>query len=463
MIALRMPPLHASPSALLRSGLRWLKRPGQSVVAREPIAVCSVRLRAPPGVDLPLPEEQHDLQVVLGAPEAGMLGAVRSHLSRGGFQDLIGQDQWDAGETIAELEGTGPPGDLVPLVLAGRRGFESGEGRGGLLVGWHDRARAFWPGEAARAHGTVLSLGTCEQTTLYRGDDRAFLPWFSRAPGPAQIVWVSDERTVHSSAVLLQHLRRTADQARAIAASVHAWMGEVAGAASFPAFEGGATSNVRRSRWPESQDLLFAQHLLSEALSASPIVEGTDLLTNDGVVLGGPPDAIALSMGSELSPHFRHRTTGFTIAIHGFRFGTFVGERVRDWLRRDFERVRRTVADVERDHTALVDEISRRTGASVLLQNIIATSPADRISNYGWLGDAFRESAPVACNEMNSMVAGLAKHPSVAVIDADAVAAEVGVRHCPDRNHASRELVEALQSEIHHVLRERHVAGFLLT
>ncbi len=107
--------------------------------------------------------------------------------------------------------------ELLPLILAGRRGFESGEGRGSLLAGWHERVRAFWPGEGkADRYGTVLSLGTCEQNAIFRGDDTAFLPWFARASGPAQLVAVSDERCVHSAAVLLQHLRRTPAEAMAI-------------------------------------------------------------------------------------------------------------------------------------------------------------------------------------------------------------------------------------------------------
>jgi len=71
----------------------------------------------------------------------------------------------------------------------------------------------------------VLSLGTCEQTAIFRGEDMAFLSWLGRAPGPAQIV-VAAEHCVHSSAVLLQHIRRTPADALAITAAVQGWLGE---------------------------------------------------------------------------------------------------------------------------------------------------------------------------------------------------------------------------------------------
>jgi hypothetical protein len=461
---LRMPVLHASPFGLQRSGLHWLRRSGEVVAAREPVAVCNVRLLPSSDVErpIPFPEEQSDVQVVLTSPAAGRM-VLRDELSRGGYADLVASDTWDDRSVVASIEAETDPGDLVPLVLAGRRGFDGGEGRGGLLPGWHERVRGFWQGPGSGRFGTVLSLGTCEQTGVFRGPDMAFLSWFARAPGPAQMVWVSDERTVHSSAVLLQHLRRTPAEAGAITEAVQGWIRErmsPTGPGAFPAFEGGPAGGALLGRWPETQNVLFAMYLLGEAVGASPILDRTQLLTRDGLVEQGPPDAVALSLGSEFAPHFRHRTTGWIIAIHGFRFGQFIGPGAVEWLRRDFERVHRTVADVERDLSALADEVTARTGAALLVQNSIASSATDRIANYAWLGDAFSESVAVRSGEANLMLAGLTRHPGVSVVDSDALAAELGVRHCPDRFHASRELVEAQQGEVHRILRERGIPGF---
>jgi hypothetical protein len=464
MIDLCMPRLHASPFGLQRSGLQWLRRSGEAVAARDPIAVCNLRLLASrqPGPSLPFPEEQNDVQVVLASPAAGRL-VRRDDLSRGGYADLVPTDDWDDRSPVASIDEAGDPAELVPLVLAGRRGFDGGEGRGGLLPGWHERVRGFWQGQGTGRFGTVLSLGTCEQTGVFRGADMAFLSWFVRAPGPAQLVWVSDERTVHSSAVVLQHLRRTPPEARAITEAVRSWIGErlsPAGPGAFPAFEGGEVAGPPRGRWPEAQDVLFAMYLLGEAVGRSPILERTQVLTRDGLAEQAPPDAVALSMGSEFAPHYRHKRTGWLVAIHGFRFGQFIGPGAVEWLRRDFERVPRTVADAERDLAALADEVTRRTGAALLVQNSIASSAADRVANYAWLGDAYAESVAVSCTEANLMLGGLTRHAAVSVIDSDAMAAELGVRQCPDRFHASRQLLEAQQGEVHRILRERGVPGF---
>jgi len=463
MNELRLPALSARPFNLLRSGLQWLRRSGDHVDAREPVAVCHLRLSGPRDAPtLPMAEEQHDLQLVLAARIAGTV-QYRANLSRGGYQDLIGSAEWDAGTIVGSIDAPDGNGELMSLVLAGRRGFENGEGRGGLLAGWHERARAFWEGNGAGRFGTVLSLGTCEQTVVFRGEDMAFLSWFARAPGPAQIVAVADERCVHSSAVLLQHLRRTPAEAQAITAAVHDWLGErmrQLDLHSFPAFEPDAASGALAGRWPAAQDLLFALHLLGESVGTCPILEGSEMLTRGGLVQQGPADAITLSLGSELVPHYRHRRTGWLIAIHGFRFGPYIGPGLTEWLRRDFEPVRRTVANMQQDLAALAAEVMARTGAVLLVQNLVASSALNRISNYSWLGEAFDQCLPVISTEANLMLGDLTRSPNVSMIDSDALAVALGVNHCPDGAHASGELLEAQRREIHRILRERRIPGF---
>jgi hypothetical protein len=459
-----MPALLADPARLRRSGLKWLRGSGSSVKAREPLAVCYVRLSDSSGGERPVPlrEEQNDLQVVL-APSVDCTVTYPDALSKGGYQDMVEGGEWRAGELVAHAESSQGSEALLPLVLAGRRGFENGEGRGNLLAGWHERVRGFWVGTGTGRFGTVLSLGTCEQTAIFRGEDMAFLSWFARAPGPAQVIAVSDERCVHSAAVVLQHVRRTPAEAQAITEAVYQWIGEricTGDATAFSAFTSDAARGTLQGRWPASQDVLYALHLLAEAVGTSPILERTEVITDRGITEVNPPDAVALTLGSEFSPHFRHKRTGWIIAIHGFRFGPFIGPGFAEWLRRDFEPVTRTVADSQRDLAALADEVKERTGAMLLVQNLIASTAADRVSNYAWLGDAFNESVSVLGNEANLMLSDLTRHHSIAMIDSDALAAELGVRQVPDRFHASGELVEAQRSEIQRVLREYKIPGF---
>jgi hypothetical protein len=461
---LRLPAMSARPLGLLRSGLRWLHQSGDQVKAREALAVCHLRLsgsriRQP---DLPLAEEQHDLQAVLASRSAGTL-ELQADLSRGGYQDLLGSTDWDEGTSIGSIDGAAGGAGIEAMVLAGRRGFENGEGRGGLLAGWHDRVRAFWQGDSDSEFGTVLSLGTCEHTGVFRGEDMAFLSWFARAPGPAQIISVADERCVHSSAVLLQHLRRTPAEAMAITEAVQRWLSErmaQLSPESFPALQASAAQGRLGGRWPQTQDLLFALLLLEEAVGTCPMLERTEVLTRQGAVRLNPPDAIALSLGSELAPHFRHRRTGWMIAIHGFRFGPYIGSGIADWLRREFEPVRRSVADMQRDLAALAEEIGTRTGAVLLVQNLVASSAINRVANYAWLGDSFGDSSAVVNTEANLMLSALTQAANISVIDSDALAADLGVDLVPDGSHAARELLQAQRQEYHHVLRERQIPGF---
>ena len=461
MSVLTLPPLSVNAARLSRSGFRWLQPDGSQVGARMPIAACYARLSAG-DARIPLSEEQNDLQVVLAPRDACQI-AYREGMSKGGYQDAVGIGDWRAGEAIASADTLQDPSVLLALVLAGRRGFESGEGRGSLLAGWHERVRGFWEGTGQGRFGTVLALGTCEQTAIFRGDDMAFLSWFARAPGPAQIIAVGDERCVHSSAVVLQHLRRTPADAMAITEAVHAWMaGRMSHAPpeSFPAFAPEAARGTLRGRWPQAQELSFALHLLTEAMGTTPILQRSEVITGAGIRELDPPDVIAMTLGSEVAPHYRHKRTGWIIAMHGFRFGPYIGPGISDWLRRDFEPVKRSVADMQRDLAALADEVKARTGARLLVQNLIASSMTDRIPNFAWLGEAFDECVPVLANEANLMLGDLTRHHSIDMIDSDAIAAELGVRHCPDRFHAAGELLAAQRDETHRVLRECATPGF---
>ena len=460
MSELVLPKLSASPARLHRSGLKWLKPAGASLRAREPLASSYLRLAGPAGGRTPLPEEQNDLQVVLAPEQAGAV-TFRDGLSFGGYRNLVEAGEWRAGEVVAHAAGEAG-GGLAAMVLMGRRGFESGEGRGSLLAGWHDKVRASWQGSGTGRFGHVLALGTCEQNAVFRGEDMAFLSWFARAPGPVQISSVSDERCVHSSAVLLQHVRRTAAEAAAITEAVIDWVNARTrglGAGAFPAFQP-AARGVLAGRWPEAQEISFALHLLAEAVGTSPILERTEVISSRGILELDPPDVIALTLGSEVAPHFRHRKTGWVIAMHGFRFGPFIGPGVADWLRRDFEPLPRSVDDTRRDLAALADEVHARTSGTLLVQNMVASAAADRVSNFSWLGDDFARSLPVLGNESNLMLQDLTRSHAIAMLDSDALAAELGVNSVPDRFHASLELVEAQRTEVHRFLRESSIPGF---
>ncbi len=106
------------------------------------------------------------------------------------------------------------------------------------------------------------------------------------------------------------------------------------------------------------------------------------------------------------------------------------------------------------------DEVQARTGATLIVQNLVASTISDRITNYAWLGDAVDESVAVLGNEANLMLGELTRDHAIVMVDSDALVAELGVAQVPDRFHAAGRLVEAQRGEVHRVLRELRIPGF---
>ena len=134
MTQLRLPALSASPRRLRRLGMTWLKRSGDDVAAREPVAACYLRLSESGASNRPMPlrDEQNDLQAVL-APAEPCTVALREKFSKAGDQAHVEAGDWQSGEGIADAASLSGSGILSVLLLAGRRGLETGEGRGACL------------------------------------------------------------------------------------------------------------------------------------------------------------------------------------------------------------------------------------------------------------------------------------------------------------------------------------------
>jgi len=465
---LALPALPRAPCRPLRSSLRWLVRSGDRVRARQPVAYCNLDFAPAPGTPRPFQEEMRELQLVLASPAAGTLALRPGFSSHGGWLDLHGHSfEWDGGARVADLDeedaggAAAAPGaaprDLLHYFAVGRRGFEPGEGRGGLLSGWLDRVRAFWPGARAEPPVTLLSLGTCEQLPMLRGEGSAFADWFAVAEGPAHLVLHTDDRVVHSSAVLLEQLRRTPAQARELLAGVQRMLAQLVERGTDDAFSPRSDGPSRRNAL--AQDLLFLQHAAAETVSPSPLLERLELFGAEGVCLAPPPALVLLSVGSEYAAHLRHRRTGWLLSTHGFRFAD-LSPAGQAFLHEEFEHVPRSHADVEASLAQLALELRERTGGRLLVANLVSTTMWDRIPNYAWLAPDFERSNPVFTGDCNAMLEGLARRGLCTVLDQDAVVAEQGGRHCPDRIHASGPLPSAYRSELLALLRAAGTHGF---
>lgn len=451
IVPLRLGPLTAEGFIVRRSGIRWLCEDGHLCRAGEVIAFCNIGVtpagRRPPGADW-FASEARDFQVAF-APRVGGRLRRSEGASPGGFLDhlydfeqwipdfVIGRLEYPPGERVAGCEADG---ELRLLLLAGRRMTGLAVGPPGLLAGWHDRSRAWW-GDGDGARGTVLSLGSCEQVGIIRGERFGFLELFEAVGGPAHAVFVPDGALVPCARFAVEQFGRTPAEFDALIADF------------VQSFTAGPAV-------PAPSDWLFAGCLLS-TLQKSPLTERYDILTRTGLGRAGPADAIILSLSAELPIILRHRRLGYALNSHGFRVAE-AGPAVRAWLRTNFEPVRRTPDDIRRDYLELIDAVRAKSDMKFLIMNVMSTSGDEEIYSYAPfdqpLGDVL---AVIRSKELNLMLHDLARERDVSIIDVDAIAAELGaIAHLPDGIHSSGPMQAEVRGEILRVLRARGVPGF---
>jgi hypothetical protein len=456
-VPLRLGPLSAEEFAVSRSYLRWLCPDGHLCRPGEVIAWCNVGLFSNPkhrAAATPFPEEGWDFQVALAPRVGGRLRKARG-VSRGGYFDLQhGHHPWAPETVIGHLEcaGEAPAGDpsaagrLRLLLLAGRRVTDAAEVRWGPLTGWHDRSRGWWAdGEAD--FGTLLSLGTCEQLHVVRGEGGAFFEFFKAAPGPAQVVFTPDDVSVPRAAVLLSQLERTQEGREQISQDMADRFGALACGA-------GAGGGAVSAGW------IYAGALL-KAVNRSPLVDEYNVLTPAGLRRTGPPSAVLLSLHSEQAPLLRHRRLGYLVSCHLFRANAG-GALLFEWLRNEFELLRPTPDQIRSHYLTLIDALRARAGPHLLVLNMVTTTDIDDVFCYAHFEPPLGDTLPtVRARELNLMLYQVARERDISVVDVDALAADLGVRrHVPDGVHQSGRLQRAVRAQVLRILRERGVPGF---
>jgi hypothetical protein len=436
---------------LLRSVIRWLREDGARVRPGEAVAFCNLGLAAlrPRGAAAAgFDDEWLDVQAVMAPRIGGTLRRAQTTW-RGGFHEQLEhfRQQWTPEFEIGSVEPDGGPAlpgsiDEVELFLtAGRRQADLAEGRHGLLTGWHDRVRA-WRAEGDGPLGGVISLGICEMTGVLRGEQLAFLELFEQVAGPAHVIQIADEPLVHSAPIIAELGARTDAERDTITADLIEYF---------------ARARARPVEW------IFVGALL-KALHRSPLAESYDLLGRGGLCRVGPADAVVLSAAAE-GGLLRHRRLGYAINVHGFRSAR-AGPTVRAWLREAFEPLHRSVDDVGQDYRALFRAINATPGGRpkhILIVNRMSTSGDDDIQNYQAFDAPMAETlSGVRGRDMNLMLHDLVReHRDVAIIDVDAIAAEMGARrNLPDGLHSSGALQAELRAEMLHILCERGLPGF---
>ena len=452
-VPLRLGALSVPGYNLERSGVRWLRDDGHVCRVGEVVAFCNVGLRTGRGLrqrKRPFAEEERDFQVAIATRVPGRLTRA-AESSMGGFLDqfefhqpwtsdfVIGHVDCTAQDVAPDVEADG--GTTSLLMLAGRRATEIAEVRAGLLTGWHNRSRAWW-GEQETRMGSLTCLGVCDQVGIVRGESGAFLELFDAVPGPAHVAYVPDDALVHNSRIIAEQLARTPEAVQEIADDFSRTF---------------AAAKVM----PGPREWIAAGAVMA-ALLRSPLNESCDVLSRAGLRPSiDRPDAVLMSLHAEGVFVLRHKRLGYALYCHAFRI-VEAGPAFLAWLHANFEQVRRTPEDILRDYCALVDAVRARGDTQFLVLNAVSTTGNENIHCYaGFERPIGKTLGSVRAREMNLMLHDLARERNVAILDADAIAADLGAqRHVPDGIHGSGLFQSEVRQELIRLLRAQGIPGF---
>ncbi|MCB2075023.1 MAG: hypothetical protein H6917_19565 [Novosphingobium sp.] len=451
-IPVTLGPLGGDKLEVRRSGFRWLIRDGQACRPGDVLGFCNISFFG----DIPdLPghiyfdQEQSAVQLAVISRVSGRLYHAPNS-SKGGWLDRIRlYIRWHGDQVVANLEiGDDVDAELAqaPVTvrcIAGSRVSDLAEDNGRLLGGWRDRSRV-WDVSDGEPTGSVVGLGICELAPVLQGDDGIFGTLLDRVAGPAHVVNVWDAPLVHSARVIIEQINRTPEEAAALAEDFLGVIRDDPGAC-------------------EAADWIFAAASV-HALRRSPASDRFDMLTRTGIEAARPADAVILSVNAEPAVRLRHRRLGYVFGCHEYRIRR-LGHSAMEWLKRNFEREPNPVDQTRKDYLELA-AILRKSNPNVqiLVLNAMSTLGREDILSYDVFDPPIGQSLRSVCTqEANAILHDLAREADFAIVDADAIGAELGGMHAiPDAVHQNGEMQEELRKEILAILDARKVPGFSL-
>jgi len=414
---------------------------GHRCAPNELIAYCQLNLRRSGGKNVKLGDLDGDerTQVGLAARVGGRIH-IRENVALGGYLNILEAEAWDPNCEICDLEpdadthigAVADAGRLRQILLSGRRVTEIAGAHSGLLPGWLGRSRGWWS-EGGETPITLLSLGICDALALVLGEHNAFLELFAQIPQATHVVLHPDHPITPAAPVLLDQLNRTPEAFAAIAKDLHDYLS-------------------RSTIAPSAHDFIFAGSLLS-AMQKNPIMDSYNVILGTGVQRLHSAQAILLSVNAEPLGILRHRTLGFHLYIMPHHLAA-AGPAIQAWLSSEFDVVLRTVLDIQKDYEALIDQVSAKTGAKLIVINRMSTSGREDVSDYSPFDKPLMNTlANVGAKEFNLMLHDIAEEREIFILDIDAIAAEVGgARNIPDGIHYGSEIQARLQDDLAAIL-----------
>jgi hypothetical protein len=285
-------------------------------------------------------------------------------------------------------------------------------------------------------------MGVCELDGVIKGDTFPFSELIDAASGPVQVIYTPDTPLAPTALHIIERIQRTPEAHDEIARDM-------------------ALTLAAGSRAPTAQDWIFAGAML-DALRDSPVTARYDILTREGLRTSGPPDAIVLSVNAETPVILKHKRLGYGFHAHDYQMQQ-MGPAMGAWLRSHFEPVRRSPDDIRADYVELIDLVRANAPATqILICNAMSSHGWEDMPSYDSLDGPLGVSLASARNkDLNLVLHDLARERDIAIVDADAIAAELGGRRCiPDGVHQNGEMQVEIRAEILRILRARKTPSF---
>ncbi len=437
-IALLLGALQVPGFVIKKSGIYWLYPDGYECRTNQPVGFCNISVELFSGAkpaDAPFAGES-TLQVALAAPAQGRLRIDRE-TSFGGYLNFHGVQIWNPETVIGYLEpadaATQHPLPMRHLLLAGKLMTGMADFGTSLLPGWHSHVRAWWTDHGA-APRTLLSLAICDARGAIMGDQSAFLDIAEEAERPMHIVVVDNEPLVPCAPFLIEQFFRTEAEFNRIANDMRQAV-----------FNGPVP--------PAPEDYLFIGSLLN-TLRDCPIRKSHDIITPAGLRKTPAPEFLLLSSSAEPMNIMRHRRLGYHLRVHHYRLAA-AGAATRGWLNTAFETVPRSISGIKEDYLRLRNAVRSAGRTKLLIVNRMSTAGREDIAFYAPFDAPMGNTlVNIAAKEINLLLHDLADTGDISIVDADAIAAELGgADHLPDGVHQSGEMQARVRAEILEIMR----------
>jgi len=201
---------------------------------------------------------------------------------------------------------------------------------------------------------------------------------------------------------------------------------------------------------------------LGEDYFETPLFEPTFRIPESGFSgVDFSKDVVVLSIAADaVRTVYRHKSHGYLVDPGGWWLDGSKKQMLENldlvgWFRDNFESIGRiTPEEFYENYSKWLPVVKARTGAQVLVFNVLTVEPANATHNYQLIRNAHTRHR----REMNLALFELAKTHDLSVIDIDRVLKQVGIRESQvDFAHYPPECYEPIAREVYRVLKDREI------